>query len=191
MKASVQVLAAMAGVAFASAAASATIFVYTAAMDGITEAPPNASPGIGFTTVTIDDVLNTMRVEATFSGLLGTTTAAHIHAATAVPMSGTAGVATQTPSFLGFPLGVTAGSMDTTFDMTLASSYNASYITANGGTPLSAFAALKSAMDTGRAYFNIHSSVFGGGEIRGFLVPAPGVASLIGLAGVLAARRRR
>lgn len=64
----------------------------------------------------------------TFSGLLGNTTASHIHAATAVAGVGTAGVATQTPSFSGFPLGVKAGAMDTTFDMTLASSFNASYI---------------------------------------------------------------
>ena len=32
------------------------------------------------------------------------------------------------------PLGVTAGSMNQTYDMTLASSYNPSYVTANGGT---------------------------------------------------------
>ncbi|MFN0134449.1 MAG: CHRD domain-containing protein [Phycisphaerales bacterium] len=186
-----QILATVGFAAMAAASANATIYVYTANMDGISEAPPNASPGIGFTTITMDDVLNTMRVEATFSGLLGTTTAAHIHAATAVAGTGTAGVATQTPSFSGFPLGVSSGSMDTTFDMTLASSYNASFITANGGTPLSAFAALRNALNNGKAYFNIHSSVFGGGEIRGFPVPTPGVMALVGLAGLVATRRRR
>jgi len=172
-------------------AADASIIVYTVVLDGPSESPPNASPGTGTGTVTIDTTLMTMRVQSSFSGLLGTTTASHIHAATAVPLTGTAGVATQTPSFSGFPLGVSSGSMDTTFDMTLATSYNPSYVTANGGTPASAFAALTLAMAQGRSYLNIHSTTFGGGEIRGFLVPAPGAVSLLGLAGLFAARRRR
>ncbi len=137
-----------------------------------------------------------MRVQASFSGLLGNTTASHIHAATTVPGAGTAGVATQTPSFSGFPLGVTAGSMDTTFDMTLASSYNPAYVTANGGTPASAFTALRAAIANGQAYLNIHTASFPGGEIRGFLgaaAPEPGAIALLGLAAVpgIAVLRRR
>ena len=58
------------------------------------------------------------------------------------------------------------------FDMSLAASWNPSYVTANGGTPTAAFAAFSSGLDTGRGYLNIHSSSFGGGEIRGFLLPA-------------------
>jgi hypothetical protein len=168
------------------------IIVYFANLDGPSEAPPNASPGTGLATVTIDTVLHTMRVEATFTDLIGTTTAAHIHAATAVPGVGTAGVATQTPSFSGFPLGVSAGAMDTTFDMTLASSYNAAYITANGGTTASAEAALFGSFAAGTAYFNVHSSQFPGGEIRGFLqVPAPGTLAPLGLLALGSRRRRR
>lgn len=172
--------------------ASAAILTYTANLDGLSESPPNVSPGTGFTTVTHDTVLHTMRVQASFSGLLGTTTASHIHGATAIAFAGTAGVATQTPSFSGFPLGVTSGTMDTTFDLTLASSWNASYITANGGSPGTAEAAFFAAMDTGRTYLNIHSSFAGGGEIRGFLVPAPGAVFMLGsMAGIVGLRRRR
>lgn len=175
-------------------AQGATI-IYTATLSGAAESPANASTGTGLVTVTLDDVLNTMRIVASFSGLSGTTTAAHIHASTAVAGTGTAGVATTTPSFVGFPLGVTAGSMDQTYDTTLASTYNASFVTANGGTVPNAFAALKSAMDTGKSYFNIHTSAFGGGEIRGFLtaVPEPSTVTLSGLLGGLIAfgRRRR
>jgi hypothetical protein len=173
-----------------TSAARAEIIVYNVTMSGPAESPPNTSPGVGSGIITIDTIAMTMRVQATFSGLLGNTTAAHIHAATPSPFSGTAGVATQTPTFVNFPLGVTSGNYDNTFDMALASSYNPAYITANGGTPASAFAALTAAMAQGRSYLNVHSTLFTGGEIRGFL-PAPGAAALLGLAGLAAARRRR
>ena len=45
-------------------------------------------------------------------------------------------MATRVPSFVGFPLGVTAGSMDNTYDLNLASSYNPAFVTDNGGTVL-------------------------------------------------------
>ena len=166
--------------------AYATTFSYNVFLDGLSESPANASPGTGFASVIYDNTAHTLFIDLVFSGLVGTTTASHIHAATAVAGTGTAGVATTTPTFAGFPLGVTSGSYNNTLDLTLASSYNASYITANGGTTASAEAALASAIASGRAYLNIHSSVFGGGEIRGFLVPVPepGTLALLGLGGL-------
>jgi hypothetical protein len=161
----------------------ATFYVFDANLDGPSESPPNASPGTGFAQVTFDNVANLMTVNVTFSGLTGTTTASHIHAATLAPGTGTAGVATTIPYFAGFPIGVTAGTYNNTLDMTQSSSYNPSYITANGGTTASAEAALLSAMLADEAYLNIHTTTFGGGEIRGFLilVPEPGVVSLLAL----------
>src|SRR5438477_8346506 len=117
-----------ASVALACASvANATITVYGATLTGPNESPPNASAGTGTATVTIDDVANTMLVQVTFSGLTGTTTASHIHAATAVPFTGTAGVATTVPTFPGFPLGVAAGLYSpSAFELLSLSTYNPS-----------------------------------------------------------------
>ncbi len=156
-------------VSFTMTAIQAQTIQYGALLLGSKEQPPNASPGIGGSKVTIDATAKTMRVECAFNGLTANVTASHVHAATAVPLTGTAGVATA--NFPGFPFGFTAGSYDQTFDMTMAGSYNASYVTANGGTTATAFAALQSAFASGKAYFNIHTLAFGGGEIRGFFVP--------------------
>ncbi|MBL8490154.1 MAG: CHRD domain-containing protein, partial [Rhodocyclaceae bacterium] len=159
------------GIVLAMAAATtaqAHEAIYKAVLDGPSEAPPNVSPGHGTATVTIDFDLMTMRIEASFSGLIGPVTASHIHCCTAVSGTGTIGVATVTPTFTGFPAGVTAGSYDHTFDMTIASSYNAAFIAARGGTVSGALNALLLGLDGGKAYFNIHTSAFPGGEIRGF-----------------------
>ena len=150
--------------------------VYTASLLGSSETPPNGSPANGTSRVTIDFDLFTMRLEASFSGLTGTVTAAHIHCCTAVAGTGNVGVATMLPSFTGFPTGVSEGSYDMTFDMSLASSYNQNtggFLASNGGTPATAFNALVAGLDAGKAYLNLHTTTFGGGEIRGLLAPVP------------------
>lgn len=151
----------------------AALLEYDAVLTGPGESPPNASPGTGFADVVFDNSANTLHVVVSFSGLLGTTTASHIHAATAIPGVGTAGVATTTPYFPGFPIGVTSGTYDHLFDLTMSSSWNPAYITANGGTPAGAEAALATALDAGTSYLNIHTTVVPGGEIRGFLTRVP------------------
>jgi hypothetical protein len=149
--------------------------IYWANLSGPAEAPPNLSPGTGKSLVTIDAVANTMRVQSAFSGLLGNVTVSHIHAQTALAGTGAAGVATTTPTFTGFPSGVTAGTYDRTFNMLLGSSYNASYVTNNGGTTATAWVALRAAIGAGKAYHNVHSASFPGGEIRGFLNLCPAI----------------
>jgi len=177
-------------------AAQAAPMIFTASLSGPNEAPPNASPGTGSTIVAYDPVAHTLQVHVDFTGLTGITTASHIHCCTAVPFVSTAGIATVTPSFTGFPLGVSAGTYDSPiFDLTTVAGFNGAFVTANGGTPASAEAALLAGLLGNRSYLNVHTSTFGGGEIRGFLVfvPEPVTLSVFGagLAGVALLRRRR
>jgi hypothetical protein len=179
------------------APANAATITYEALLSGLAESPPNASPGTGLAIVVVDDVANTMEVKVSFSGLLGTTTAAHIHCCTTSAGTGTAGVATTLPYFAGFPIGVTSGTYDNILDMTAASSYNPAFVTANGGSVASAEAAIFSGLAAGEAYLNIHTTVVPGGEIRGFLAatPLPGALPLfatgLGAIGLLGWRRKR
>jgi len=173
----------------------AQITTFAAYLNGASEAPPNGSPGTGTAIVTLDQTLNTMRVQVLFFGLTVPNTNAHIHCCLAVPFTGTAGVATTTPTFTNFPAG-TSGWYDFTFNMLDAASFNPAFVTAQGGVT-QAYAAMTAGLFTpGRTYLNIHTSNFPGGEIRGFLqvVPEPGTYALMasGLIALgLAARKRR
>ncbi|WP_210542189.1 CHRD domain-containing protein [Rhodoferax sp. PAMC 29310] len=149
-------------------AAQANVLTYNAVLNGANESPASSSTGVGTATVTIDTVALTMEIHLNFSGLSGSTTAAHIHCCTAVADIGTAGAATAVPSLLGFPLGVDAGVGDLTFDMALPSFYNPSFVTAQGGVA-NAGQAIFAGLSNGTSYLNIHTSRFPGGEIRGFL----------------------
>jgi hypothetical protein len=104
-----------------------------------------------------------------------------------------AGVATTTPYFAGFPIGVTSGTYSNTLDLTQSSSWKATYITANGGTTASAESALIAAINADEAYLNIHTMVIPGGEIRGFLVPVPepSIAAIVCLGGGMTVWRLR
>jgi hypothetical protein len=174
----------------------ADVTTYQVTLTGPGESPPNATPGTGFAVITIDINANTLNIVSyTFTGLTSPATASHIQCCTAFPGVGTAGVATQVPSFVGFPLGVTSGTYSMSFDMTQASTWNPTFITANGGTPGGAELALAAGAAAGEAYLNIHTNDFPGGEIRGFLTPTPEPASLLlfgtGLLGIMGAARRK
>ncbi|MBV6324765.1 CHRD domain-containing protein [Duganella violaceipulchra] len=190
--------AAAAGLLFTAMTASAAN--YTAMLTGPKEAPPNSSTGMGAAFVKFDAASHVLEVDVAFGGLLGTTTAAHIHCCTDTPNTGTAGIATETPTFGGFPLGVTSGAYSNTYNTSLAASWNPAFLSSHGGTTAGAESAFAAGLASGAAYLNIHSSLYPTGEIRGFLtgaappVPEPASFAMLGLgvpAMLLVARRRR
>lgn len=160
-----------AGLAAASLAHAAPQ-TFRTTLSGATESPATASPGTGVGTVVFDLTTHSLTVSETFSGLVAGTTASHIHCCTTLPGVGNAGVATMTPTFSLFPLGVTSGTFSQTFDTSLASTYNPAFVTLLGSVAASE-SALFAGMQLGETYLNIHTTAFPGGEIRGFLVLAP------------------
>lgn len=176
------------GVALSTTQAS--MIVYEASLGP--EAP--GATGIGSVTLVFDTVANTLDIDAAWTGLSGITTVAHVHCCTASPFSGTIGVAVTPGTLPFFPGGVTSGSYSALINLNLQA-FTGSFVTNfGGGTLAGARSALLSGLDAGKAYFNIHTAAFPGGEIRGFPQPAPAPATLalvaIGIAGVGWLRRR-
>jgi hypothetical protein len=170
-------------------------------LNGFNEVPSTGSPATGSVGLTLDTVTNDLTGHIQFSGLLGPTTAAHIHCCLTSPfqMGVNVGVATLVPAFPGFPPGVMSGVDNFVLDLDDPSSYNPAFLNMPvfGGSFAAAEAAFINGLETGRTYLNIHTAApngFPGGEIRGFVVPEPMTVSLI-LAGFaaagLASRRRK
>ncbi len=140
----------------------AAIYSFQSSLDPVQAGVPGT--GGGFATLTLDDVSGLVTLTSgSFSNLSSTTTAAHIHGLAAP------GVGAGVLIGLTIPLGATSG-------------------TISGSGTLNA--AGIAGMLNGLTYVNIHTSTFGGGEIRGqnLLVPEPGSFALAGLGGLILAR---
>ena len=160
--------------------------IYMTVLGGANENPPSGSPATGTSIVTLNG--NLLTVNETYSALSVAAAAAHIHCCSSIGVNAAVAV-----PFTGFP-GTTSGTYMQTFDLTLASTYTASFVTASGGTAALAEAALIAGLNAGQTYANIHDAVNPGGEIRGQLaaVPEPTTAGLLllGLAPLLMMARR-
>jgi len=142
----------------------AATLVFNGVLQGSQENPANASPGTGAVSLTVDSVTRIWSLTGNFSGLNGNTTAAHIHGP-AAPGVNAAVLTSLTPT-----LGVTFGS-----------------ISGAGTFSVSNYNSLVSEL----LYVNLHTSSFGGGELRAQLIPEPSAAILGAVAGLGLLRRRR
>lgn len=125
---------------------------FTGTLNAAQEVPTNSSTAVGFGRVTLNDAETQITVSLTFSGLSSNQIASHIH--------GPAAVGVNAPII--FNIGSSGATSGTFTGLTFAV------------TP-----AQVSQLKNGLWYFNIHSSNFPGGEIRGQLtVDAPFVATL-------------
>ncbi|MBX3637796.1 MAG: CHRD domain-containing protein [Rubrivivax sp.] len=185
-------IALAAALTLAASAAQAQTYSFASALS------PEATgaTGTGAVLVDYDMGAQTLDIAAIFFGLSGTTTIAHIHCCTTFANTGTVGVAVTPGTLPGFPVGVNFGFYQTTLDLTQTSTYTTGFLNNfGGGTAAGASAALLAGLNAGKAYFNVHSTTFPPGEIRGFLqpVPEPGTWALmgLGLAAVGGLARRR
>jgi hypothetical protein len=153
----VPVLLLAVALALCPVAARATT-LFTAFLSGSEQVPVNFSPATGFGTVVLNDPMDQITVDLSWTGLTSPATAAHIHGAAGPGVN----AAVMFP-FSGVP-NVTSGSI-----------------------PEQVFAITPTQvgyLQGGLLYFNVHDAQFPGGEIRGQIhaaVPEPKALTLLAL----------
>ena len=109
--------------------ASATTFAFMATLSNVGEPVPT-STGSGTASVIFDNVALTVSVNESFANLVNNASAAHIHCCTALPLTGSSGVAL---GFTGFPAAQT-GTYSNTFTLAAAIAARNGSSTYGGGS---------------------------------------------------------
>lgn len=125
---------------------------FEAALTGAQEVPPSAGTGLGFGTVSLNAAGDRIAVDLRYAGLASNQTMAHIHGLADPGVN--AGVL--------FNLGAPGGSAGRVGDLFFAV------------TPAQA-----TALRAGQLYFNVHTTGFPGGEVRGQIYPTPRPTSFL------------
>jgi hypothetical protein len=145
LKKVLQVFGLLAAVTLLSVPARATM-LFDASLTGAQEVPPTASQGTGFGTVLLNNALTQITVDLSWSGLTAAATAATIHGPAAPGMN-----APVIFSLFSVPAATSGATPEETFAITPAQVAD---------------------LEAGLFYFNIHTSNFPGGEIRGQILAA-------------------
>lgn len=182
-----QLVARIAAVALATAATPLAAATYTTALSGANETMPNASPATGTGILTLSSDQNTIRVQLNWAGLTAPARASHIHCCAFQGANGPVAIGFVTPA-------ATTASLDQFYDLTSLSTYSGGFQT--GQTAATKRSSFLAGLMAGKAYYNIHNTNFGAGEIRGQLtlaaVPEPASwALMIGGFGLVGGALRR
>lgn len=152
---------------------------FVSILTGSQETPPNSSPALGFGTIVLNEAQTAATLSLQWADVTGSVTALHIHL-------GAPGIGGQ--RLLEF--GTTGGSSGSISNV----AWVFQPVTTATGTVISVTDQVN-ALLAGNIYFNLHSTAFPAGEIRGQVNEVPEPATLIllgtGLAGIAARIRKR
>ncbi len=159
--------------AVASVAMPAQAATFYTTLSGANETVPNASTATGTGTLVLSADQNTVDIFLNWAGLTGPAVGAHIHCCAAQGADGPVAIDFGPPS-------LATGSLTRNYNLASRTIYGAGFISANGGasaTGDSLRAVFLTGLLGGRAYYNVHTSTFPRGEIRGQLAPVPETAT--------------
>lgn len=131
---------------------------YGATLNGTKEVPPTTSTATGTFTASLHPTNGTLSYSVTWTGLTGAVTGAHIHGPAAAGANANVIIDFSAP-----PAGTTNNTMTTTAAGAAAGNLNLNTLlvgTIDG-------AQLRTMLDAGQLYVNVHTAANGGGEIRG------------------------
>lgn len=170
-------------------AQASTVFV--ANLSGRNEVPtPNASTATGTATIIINDARDRLDLRLVYSGLTAGAIDYHLHCCIA------AGANTGVAIDIDFTEGLLSDDFSASFNLLDPTIYRAAFLAGSGGTAEGARDRFFAGYLANLGYFNVHSSAFPGGEIRGQFaaVPEPATWAMMiagfGLVGAGARRRR-